>query len=61
MRLVPVRRRGSSNIQWIVIAAVVVLGLVGTWAVLGSRTNTKMQQNAEDVGDPTRLVERFGY
>jgi predicted negative regulator of RcsB-dependent stress response len=54
------RRRGSSNVQWVVIAVVMVVGLLATWTVFGTRTRTQMNNVADDVGDPTKLVKRFG-
>jgi hypothetical protein len=53
-------RRGSSTVQWIIIAVVVVVGLVSSWTLFGSRLNTHIDGVADDVGDPTKLVERFG-
>ena len=53
-------RHGQASVQWIVIAAVIVLAIVGTVATLGSRTNTKLNQTATDVADPVSLKNRFG-
>jgi hypothetical protein len=47
-------------VQWIIIAVVVVVGLVSSWALFGTRLNTHIDGVADDVGDPTKLVERFG-
>lgn len=53
-------RRGISSVQWVVIAAVIVLVIFATVQVLGSRTNTKLNQTVTDVGNPANLTTRFG-
>ncbi len=53
-------RRGQANLQWIVIAAVIALAIVGTVATLGSRTSTKLNETATDVANPVSLKNRFG-
>ena len=60
MRHVNSRRRGSAEVQWIVLAVALVLGLAATWAAIGYGTSANMAQTAEEVGDPTKLVNRFG-
>jgi len=54
------RRRGSAEVQWIVIVVALVLGLAATWAALGYSMSGNLAQTAEEVGDPTKLVNRFG-
>ncbi len=54
------RRRGSSEVQWVIIAVVIVLGCAATWAVFGTRTSNKLGETASDMADPTKLVNRFG-
>ena len=60
MRLAKSRRRGSAEVQWIVIVVAMVMGLAATWAAIGYGTSANMAQTAEEVGDPTKLVNRFG-
>jgi Flp pilus assembly pilin Flp len=54
------RRRGVSLVQWVLIAAVITLSLVAGIALLGTRTNTKLNQTATDVANPQSLTTRFG-
>jgi hypothetical protein len=60
MRPAIARRQGNAEVQWIVIAVVIVLGLAATWAALGTAARDNMNQTATEVGDPTKLVNRFG-
>jgi len=53
-------RRGTASVQWIVIAALIVLAIVGTVAMIGTRTSTKLNETATDVANPTSLKNRFG-
>jgi Flp pilus assembly pilin Flp len=53
-------RRGVTTVQWAVLAALILLGVVTTVSLLGSRTNTKLGQTATDVGNPSSLTTRFG-
>jgi Flp pilus assembly pilin Flp len=53
-------RRGIANVQWAVVAALVFLAIVAGVTVLGSRTNTRMNQVSTDVTDPAALTQRFG-
>lgn len=52
-------RRGISTAQWAVVAAVITLAIVAGVTLIGSRTNTKLNQTATDVGNPTSLKQRF--
>ena len=54
------RRRGINSVQWVVIAAATVLAIFATVQIIGSRTNTKLNQTATDVGNPQNLTTRFG-
>lgn len=54
------RRRGASLVQWIVIAAAITLGLAAGVTLIGTRTNTKLNQTVTDVGNPQSLTTRFG-
>jgi hypothetical protein len=53
------RRRGSAEVQWIIIAVVTVVGIAATYSLLGTRTSTKLNQTGSDMADPTKLVKRF--
>jgi hypothetical protein len=53
-------RRGQAAVQWIVIAAAIILAIAATVTTLGSRANTKLNQTATDVADPVSLKNRFG-
>jgi Flp pilus assembly pilin Flp len=54
------KRRGISFVQYAVVAGLLVLVVVAGTALLGTRANTKLQQTATDVGNPTSLTTRFG-
>ena len=54
------RRRGISLVQWVLIAGVITLALVAGVTLLGTRTNTKLNQTATDVANPQSLTTRFG-
>jgi hypothetical protein len=60
MRHPNARRRGSAEVQWIIIVMALVMGLAATWAAIGYGMRDNMAQTAEEVGDPTKLVNRFG-
>jgi Flp pilus assembly pilin Flp len=53
-------RRGVSTVQFVVLAALVILAVVCGVTLLGTRANTKLDQTATDVADPASLVNRFG-
>ena len=53
-------RRGQASVQWIVIAALITLAIVGTVATIGTRTTVKLNQTATDVANPASLKNRFG-
>jgi Flp pilus assembly pilin Flp len=53
-------RRGTTNVQWAVVAALIALALVAGVTLVGTRTNTKLNQTASDVASPSALTQRFG-
>lgn len=53
-------RRAVSAVQWCVVAAVIVLVLVASATLLGNRTNTKLNNTASDLSNPSDLTTRFG-
>ena len=53
-------RTGATNVQWVVIAALISLAVVGSITLVGTRANTKLQQTVTDVGNPQNLTTRFG-
>jgi hypothetical protein len=55
-----VLRRGISNFQYVLVAALIFLVVVAGVTLMGSRTNTKLNQTASDVGNPAALTQRFG-
>ena len=53
-------RKGIGTTEWVVIAAVLVLAVVGTVSTMGSRVNGELEDTAVDVADPASLTQRFG-
>lgn len=53
-------RRGKTVVQWIIIAALLVLAVVAGVTAVGTRTNNKLNETAADVGNPAALTQRFG-
>jgi len=53
-------RRGTSVVQYVVVAALIILALATAATTLGTRTNTKLNQTGTDVGNPKNLTTRFG-
>ena len=53
-------RRGMSNFQYVFVAALIILVVVASITLMGSRTNTKLNQTASDVANPAALTQRFG-
>jgi Flp pilus assembly pilin Flp len=53
-------RRGISNVQWVVIAALLSLAVVAGVTLVGTSTNNKLNETATDVGNPKNLTTRFG-
>jgi predicted negative regulator of RcsB-dependent stress response len=52
-------RRGSSNVQWIIIATVMVVGMLIGWTTFGTASREHMNGVADDIGDTKKLVDRF--
>jgi len=53
-------RPAKAVVQWIVVAAIIVMALVAGVQLMGTRANTKLNQTATDVANPTSLTTRFG-
>jgi Flp pilus assembly pilin Flp len=53
-------RRGAASIQWVVVAGLIFLVVLAGITLLGTRTNSAMNQTANDVVDPKALTQRFG-
>ena len=53
-------RTGKVNVQFVILAALIVCGIFGTVAFLGTKTNTKLQQTGSDLANPANLTQRFG-
>jgi hypothetical protein len=52
-------RRGLSSIQWIVVASVTFLVIIGSVHLIGQRTDNKLDETASDLTDPSLLTKRF--
>jgi len=53
-------RRGTAVTQWVVVAALIALAVVAGITLVGTRANTKLNQTATDVANPSSLKTRFG-
>jgi Flp pilus assembly pilin Flp len=53
-------RAGVAVVQWVVVAAAIVLALVAGVTLVGTQTNTKLNQTVTDVANPASLTTRFG-
>jgi Flp pilus assembly pilin Flp len=53
-------RRGATVVQWAVIAAIVVIGIIAAVRSIGTNTGTHMTTTAGNVADPSTLPARFG-
>jgi Flp pilus assembly pilin Flp len=60
MRRHPALRRGVSSVQWCLIAAFVILAVVGGAQLLGTNTSNKMNETATDLSDVSKFPARFG-
>ena len=52
-------RRGISTIQWIVVASVIFLVIIGSVTIIGQHTDNKLEESASDLTDPSLLTKRF--
>ena len=55
-----VNRRGVTVVQWAVMAAVIVIGVIVAVRNIGINTRTHMNTTAGNVGNPASLPARFG-
>ena len=53
-------RRGATSIQYIIVAALIFMVVIAGFTLMTTRTNTKLNQTASDVANPTNLTTRFG-
>ncbi len=53
-------RKGLGLTEWVLIAAVIALGVVGAVTLLGTRVQGELGNTAQDVADPASLPQRFG-
>jgi hypothetical protein len=53
-------RRGVAKVQWVIIAACIVVVLFVTVSLLGNHTSDQMDKVAEGVADPAALTKQFG-
>jgi len=56
----PKKRRGMSTTQYVTVLALITLAVVAGVTLVGSRANTKLNQTASDVANPSTLTQRFG-
>jgi hypothetical protein len=49
-----------SHMQYATVLALVALAVAGGISLLGNHANTKLNQTASDVGNPSALTQRFG-
>jgi hypothetical protein len=54
------RRSGFATVQWIVVAALVVLVVFASVRLIGTGSSTKMTQTATDLTNPTNLTKHMG-
>ncbi len=54
------RRRGMGVVEWVVVAAAVLLVIVGFVAVMGPQVDTQLDTAAENVANPATLAQRYG-
>lgn len=51
------RRRGTSTVQWALIAAVVLLVVIASVKFLGQESNERLDQTSVGAGDPSQLID----
>jgi hypothetical protein len=54
------QRRGTTTAQVAVVLVLIFLAVFAGAKLLGTRTNVKMGQTASDLGDISKLPNRFG-
>ena len=52
-------RRGFSAMQWMLIAAVILLVVVGSVQFVGRESNTRLEETSGAVGDTSELKDFF--
>lgn len=53
------RRRGMGTVEWVFVAAAIILACVITIAAVGGNVRNDMDNTAVEVGDPAQLPMRF--
>ena len=53
-------RRGAAYVQYLIVAAAIFMVVVAGFSLMTTSTNTKLNQTASDVADPSALTQRFG-
>jgi negative regulator of sigma E activity len=53
-------RRGITSMQWIVVAALVVLAVFAGVQLVGQGTKSKMSQTGSDLANPVNLTKHMG-
>ena len=54
------RHSGFATVQWIVVAALVVLVVFASVRLIGTGSSAKMTQTATDLTNPTNLTTHMG-
>ena len=54
------KRRGAGYVQYLIVAVAIFMVIVAGFTVMTTNTNTKLNQTASDVADPSALTQRFG-
>jgi hypothetical protein len=60
MRVHSIRRRGITSMQWIVVAALVVLVVFAGVQLVGQGTSKKMSDTGADLANPANLTKHRG-
>jgi hypothetical protein len=54
------RHSGLATVQWIVVAALILLVVFASVRLIGTGSSTKMTQTAADLANPTNLTTHMG-
>ena len=53
-------RHAGTIVEWCVVAALIILVIVASVALVGNWTNAKLNETASDLTNPASLKARFG-
>ncbi len=54
------RRRGLGTVEWICVAAALLIATVVLITTMGQQVDSKLNDTAQDVANPAALTQRFG-